>query len=126
MKNLILIVAISLLSACFPTEQGYIQVLETWKGQPEARLVSSWGAPDSSYASGSRKFLTYNDQISGYVPGTSPNYYTSYYGNTAYTTSYGGTSGYSYTENCKTTFTIFRGLIEEITYQGSACVAMEE
>lgn len=90
--------------SCVATTKGYEQLLKAWVGVPESHLIEKWGVPDSVYSTGGYKFLSYTDSRSGYVAGTSPSYTTSLIGNTAYTTASGGTSGYSYTNICKTTF----------------------
>jgi len=117
------IIGFGLLAGCLATEQKYVQVLDTWKGESEQELVASWGVPDSVYQSSSSKpkYLTYNYRKTGYVPGISPTYQTSIIGNTAYTTAYGGSSGYSYNNNCKTTFTIVGSTITSWRYEGNAC-----
>ena len=50
MKKLLYILLSSffLLSAC-ATEENYKNALETWIGQTEDVLVSSWGVPESVY-----------------------------------------------------------------------------
>ena len=112
---------------CFPTTEGYEQILRTWVGQTEQHLVDKWGIPDSTYSVGEYKYLTYNYRKSGYVLGTAPSSYTTnFIGNTAYTTSYGGTSGYSYTNTCKTTFKLANKRILSWSWEGNSCKAVEE
>ncbi|WP_456390261.1 hypothetical protein [Profundibacter sp.] len=113
-------------SACFPTEQGYKNLVTSWIGSPERALIQKWGPPDSAYSSQGLKYITYNKQRSGYIPGTAPTYTSTVIGNTIYTNSYGGTQGYSYTESCKTTFTLQRNKIVDVSYKGNNCVALEE
>ena len=114
--------AILLLSAC-ATAEKYEAILKSWVGNSESSLINSWGPPDSVYENGGQKYLTYFKSRSGYVPGTSPTYQTQLIGNTAYTTSYGGSPGFAYNQNCKTTFTVSRGKIIQWRYEGNACRA---
>jgi len=116
------IVAILILASCATTE-NYEKILASWVGQSEGALIRSWGPPDSSYESSSDKYLTYSKSRSGYIPGTQPSYQTQIIGGTAYTTAYGGSPGYSYNRNCKTTFTVSSGTITSWRYEGNACVA---
>lgn len=108
------------LSACATTEK-YEAVLKTWIGSSERELINSWGPPSSVYEVNGDKYLTYQSSRSGYVPGVAPTYQTSFIGNTAYTTSYGGTPGYSYNHHCKTTFTVSGGVINHWRYEGNSC-----
>lgn len=114
-----------LLTGC-ATTANYEAILQTWIGSTEMDLISKWGPPQQVYeATGGVKYLTYQDSRSGYVPGTSPTYYTTYnnYTNTATTTSVGGSSGYSYTKSCQTTFEIRNGYITSWRWKGNACRA---
>jgi hypothetical protein len=113
-------VAILLLAGC-ATEAKYEAALKSWVGNSESSLVNSWGPPDSVYENGGTKYLTYQKSRSGYIPGTTPTYQTQIIGNTAYTNSYGGSSGYSYNQNCKTTFTISGGRITNWRWEGNNC-----
>ena len=109
-----------LLGAC-ATAEKYEAVLKTWVGSNESSLISAWGPPDSVYENAGEKYLTYSKSSTGYVPGTAPSYSTRIIGNTAYTTTYGGSPGYAYNQNCKTTFTLLGGIIKSWRYEGNAC-----
>ena len=112
------------LSGCFATTKKYEAVLRSWVSSSEDELISSWGVPDSFYEAGGKRYLTYSNSRSGYVPGTPPTMYTtSVYGNTGYTTAYGGTSGFSYNNHCKTTFTVVDGKITSWTWKGNSCTS---
>jgi hypothetical protein len=115
-------ISLLLLSSCATTEK-YKAILNSLVKETEGQLINSWGPPDSVYENGGRKYLTYIKSRSGYVPGTTPNYQTQIIGNTAYTTSYGGSSGHSYTKRCKTTFTISGRSITNWRHEGNACHA---
>lgn len=115
-------VAFLLLAAC-ATESGFREVADSWLGSTEQELVATWGPPDQVYESGGNKYLTYLDTGSVYVPGTSPTYSTTFVGNTAYTTSYGGTPARTYAMSCKVTFAIANSRITSYRYEGNACRA---
>jgi hypothetical protein len=121
MKKFMLL-AVILLSGC-ATAEKYEAKLKTWIGSSESALVSSWGPPDSVYENGGLKYLTYSKSVSGYIPGTAPTYQTRIIGNQAYTSSYGGSPGFAYSEHCKTTFIISEGTIDRWRYEGDACVS---
>lgn len=112
----------SVITGC-GTTANYEKVLQSWVGQWEGSLVEAWGVPDGTYTSGDVKFLTYMKSRSGYVPGTSPTYSTQIIGNTAYTSSYGGSPGYSFTLTCKTTFKIMGGRVVGWSHEGNHCKA---
>ena len=111
-----------LLMSC-ATTANYENILESWVGHPESELVSSWGIPDGSYETGEKKYLIYNYSKSSYIPGTKPSYRTNIIGNTAYTTSSGGSPGFMVNKRCKTTFTITNGTIVNWDWMGNACRA---
>ena len=123
MKNIILSLSfLALLAGCATTE-NYEKILGTWVGSSERELIQSWGPPSSVYESGGTKYLTYSESASGYIPGTSPTYQTQIIGNTAYTTSSGGSPGFAYNRSCKTTFTLRSDTIVSWRHEGNACVA---
>ncbi len=124
MKNIILSLSILALLAGCATTENYEKILGTWVGSSEQQLIQSWGPPSSVYESGGQKYLTYTKSRSGYIPGTSPTYQTQIIGNTAYTTSSGGSPGFAYTKSCKTTFTIQGTRISGWRYEGNNCVAL--
>ena len=122
MKKFFYVITILLLSACGTTDK-YEAILDSWLGSTESHLVDSWGPPSGVYENGGKRYLTYIQSRSGYIPGTAPTYQTQIYGNTAYTTSYGGSPGFAFTRSCKTTFTISRGTIRNWRHEGNNCVA---
>jgi len=103
------------------TTANFEKMLNGWVGATEDSLISRWGPPSRVYSTGSSKYLTFDRAASGYVPGTAPTYQTTIIGNTAYTSSYGGTSGYAYTKNCSTTFIITNGVVSSWRWEGNAC-----
>lgn len=122
MKNVLALFVAFLLVGCATTE-NYEKILRSWIGSSEGALISSWGAPDSNYTSGDRTYLTYVRSGSMTIPGTAPTYQTQVIGNTAYTTSYGGSPATTIGLHCKTTFTVSNGRITNWRYQGNHCVA---
>lgn len=105
------------------TVENYQKILDSWMYSTEENLVAAWGIPDSVYESGHRKYLSYVSSRSGYVPGTAPTYQTTFIGNTAYTSSSGGTPGFAFTRRCKTTFTVIKSVITHYTFEGNNCKA---
>ena len=98
------------LAAC-ATTAGYEEILDSWVGSTEDQLVDSWGPPDGFYEGGGKKYLTYVYSSSGYTPGLPA------------TSSMPATPGYSYSYNCKTTFTVIGNEITNWRYKGNACWA---
>jgi len=96
----------------------------SYVGYPEETLIANWGTPDSTYSTGGKKFLTYNSQRSVYIPGYSPTYTTTYIGNSAYTNSYGGSSGYYVDASCKTTFVVQSSTVVDVSFTGNDCTAL--
>ncbi len=117
-----LLSALLVASGC-ATQEKYQQILNTWSGQSESSLVSTWGVPSSVYEANGLKYLTYRRGSTGYLPGTPGTAQTTFVGNTAYTSFYGGTSGMVLNFNCETTFIISEGVVAKWTYQGNACVS---
>lgn len=111
-----------LLQGC-ATEAGYQQILNSWVGAQEQRLVSQWGPPQGFYENGGVRYLTYDEASSAYVPGTPPTYQTTYIGNTAYSNPVGGSPGYMINRSCRTTFEVRDSTVINWRYQGNNCVA---
>ncbi len=113
---------VAALAGCATTE-GYKQMLDSWLGAPEVALIRQWGPPLRSYDSGGSRFLTYSEERNMVIPGTAPTYKTSFIGNTAYTTTTGGTPATSVTYGCETTFEIEDGRVVAWRAQGNDCTA---
>ena len=108
------IVGFGLLAGCLATTSKYEDKLKTWVGESESVLVAKWGVPDSFYEAGSTKYLTYNYRNTGYVPPKTTNY--------GFGSAYSSTSrGYSYDNQCKTTFTIVASKVTSWRYKGNSC-----
>lgn len=111
-----------LVSGC-ATESKYQAILDSWMGHSELSLIQSWGPPQQTYSTSKHKFLVYSNSHKSYISGTSPTYQTTVIGNTAYTTSYGGTSGVNVYYSCKTVFDVVDGVIVSWSYRGNNCVS---
>lgn len=122
MRRLISAVVLTLLAGCATTAK-YEENLQGWIGKPEQDLVRAWGAPNSVYATGGIKFLTYAKTRQGYVPGMTPSYQTQVIGNTVVSTPVGGSPGHAYTRQCDTTFEVSAGVVSSYRFEGNACKA---
>jgi hypothetical protein len=119
----VIALVVLLLGAGCATEANFKEMAGSWIGSTEQQLVATWGPPNGFYESGNTRYLSYARSRSGYVPGTAPSYQTTVIGNTAYTTPYGGSPGYSYTNHCTLTFTVTNGIVAGYRYEGNACKA---
>ncbi len=124
MKKL-LITLLALITTACATTANYEKILNSWVGAKEIDLVRSWGAPDNQYESSGTKFLTYQRTSNIYMPGTSPTYTTTVIGNTAYTSSSGGSPAYNIHMSCKTTFEVKNERIVNWRWEGNGCKARE-
>ncbi|EPR43391.1 hypothetical protein dsx2_2435 [Desulfovibrio sp. X2] len=120
----ILALLLVLLNGC-ATKEKYAETLNTFVGSDEAKLVGAWGAPDSTYETGTQKFLTYQRHRVVTDPGTPPTTRTTSIGGVPYTSTTPGRTGYTLNFDCKTTFVVDRasGTIEKWSFQGNDCVA---
>lgn len=122
MKWTTLLLAAVLLSGCATTAK-YEKALNSWLGSSELELVRQWGPPQQAYEAGGSKFLVYSNSGTVYIPGQAPSYQTNYYGNTAYTTPYGGVPAQNIAVSCETTFEVVDDVITNWTWRGNNCVA---
>ncbi len=90
-----------LLAGC-ASVAGYQNLLQSWVGSPEARLLANWGVPTSIVNEGPVKLLTYFKQEGVYVTG--------YYG------------GWARPLFCTTTFTVNNGVVVNAQFRGNECV----
>jgi hypothetical protein len=123
--RILIVLICATLSAC-ATTAGYEKILRSQVGSDEVALIRAWGSPVNSYETGGRKFLTYSSRRNVYIPGTAPTYKTSIIGNTAYTTSSGGTSASNISMSCETTFEIAGGKVVSWRYKGNDCTAIDK
>lgn len=112
-----------MLSACVDMSAEYAKMLDTWIGAPEIALIRTWGTPVRTYDVGDITYITFRDSSIYSTSGTSPSYQTSFYGHSAYTTAYGGSSPSVHQLQCETTFGIHSGRVVDYTFQGNHCVA---
>lgn len=112
-------VALTLCSCA--TAGKYEAKMRALKGHSEKELVSIWGPPDGVYELDGARYLTYSKSGSFYIPGQSPTYTTTFFGNTASTNAYGGRAPMMISMNCSTTFTIEGGVVNHVRWEGNAC-----
>lgn len=112
------------LTSC-ATTANYEKKLNSWVGSSELNLVQSWGPPVQSYEAGGHRFLVYSSSRNIFLPGTAPQYRTTFVGNTAYTNQVGGTAAQSIDLGCQTTFELSDGRIRSWRWQGNDCKAPE-
>ncbi len=124
MRNWFFIAAMPLVLAGCATTANYEAMLNSWMGLPEVELVSGWGPPIQAYEVGGKKFLTYSSQRNVYVPGVAPTLQTTFVGNTAYTSSIGGSPSQNIGLACRTTFEIQYDKVRSWKYEGNDCKAL--
>ena len=122
MKKIAFINILLLLTACNTSEQ-YHQMRSSWIGAPETALIRGWGTPIRTYTIDDIKYLTFGDSRIVSLPGTSPSYHTTFFGNTASTTAYGGSSPSIMQLSCETTFTIQYNVVVDYRFEGNNCIA---
>jgi hypothetical protein len=116
------VVVLSVVScAQLPSTRGYTKLMDSWVGSSEASVISQWGVPDSSYSSGTTKYITYRSQRSFTIPGRAPTYRTHCSGYSCTSTPSGGSSAYTSTSRCETTFVINGGRVSSYSFKGNAC-----
>lgn len=113
------------------TTGGYEKILNSWLGDTESHLVSSWGPPQSIYLSpdGSR-ILTYVSQRTAVIPGYTAPTTTHVTGQNVGNMFSGTATTYNYSTpptavqmTCQTHFTVQDGKIVSWSYRGNACRA---
>jgi hypothetical protein len=122
--GLLLVVLVILLAGC-ATRAGYETALNSWVGTSEPALVAAWGPPDSVYENDGLRYLTYRRMESRGGSGPSIGYGIGYgsghYGSSVFSTI--GTSD-GYITQCKTTFILRAGIIENYRFEGNGCRAL--
>lgn len=98
MKKIFLLMFVLLISSC-ATETKYRKTLHSWEGTPEKEFVSAWGIPDGSYENDGKKYLVYKDSNVASFNGIAIDY------------------------QCKTVFTIEKGVMTDWSYEGNNCVS---
>jgi len=112
------------LGGCALVDSGptYAEQLNQFVGRPEVDVVSALGAPNQTYESGGKKFLTWSTVRSRVVPGP---YYPGFYGG-----GYGRRGvgmGYSslwapdqvVVDSCNTTAVVQNGRVQGFTLNGT-------
>lgn len=127
MKRLIILfVSILFISGC-QSQANFVNVVNSWKGQPIEAMINDWGYPDSTMkAPNGNEVYIYHHSSSFAVPQTSTaTTSANVYGNTLYGTTNTSTSGgYTVDLNCSIFVEISESkVIERITWKGNNCVA---
>ena len=114
-----LIVCISGLLACQKTLNNYEKFLNSWIGQSEAQLVTTWGAPVDMQSIGpNRQLFTYITEKQISADGASP----IDLGQNSLYNQQNASLGTIYDYYCKTTFTTQDDIIVDYSWSGDACL----
>lgn len=117
------------LAGCASTA-NYEKSLSAWVGADQAKLVATWGAPNSiSPAPNGGQVLEFDHAVTAYVPGHTYNQAHANYANGNVSAGSAGadyspitTSGHTVTEVCKTKFTLNNtGHVVSYSWEGEAC-----
>lgn len=115
------------LSAC-ATGQAYEEYLQQWVGASEQELVSTWGAPDSSYETGDgSKILTWRRSRTEFQPGEIYTILETHIvdGTKQVVPITRQNPGYTAHYECTTNFTVGPdGTVRRYTYSGNDCLAL--
>ena len=105
------------LSAAAPVapEAGACRILHLEDSPIDAELVAALGAPERTYETEGRKFLTFEERRSQNVAG--PYYPYGFYGRYG---PYFSPPGYI-VRTCEITFAVRGGRVESFTYRGDGC-----
>jgi hypothetical protein len=118
---LMLTVCFLLLTGCVSTEK-YTKMINQWVGVDEDTLIATWGAPTSHYQTDQAKYLTYEKVQQNYIPPTPSSVQVIRQGDAVFTRPIPGSPGYSYTSECRTTFTIQNKRVSNVNATGNSCV----
>lgn len=118
---LALCVSSMILLGCVSAEK-YNNMIQQWVGADEDALIATWGAPKSSYQTDQAKYLTYENVRQNYIPPTPSTVQVIRQGDTVFTRPIPGSPGYSYTSECRTTFTIQNKRVVNVSASGNSCV----
>jgi hypothetical protein len=110
-----------LLTGCVSAEK-YNKMINQWVGVDENTLVATWGAPTSQYQTDQAKYLTYEKVQQHTVPATPSSVQVIQQGDAVFTRPIPGTPGYSYTSECRTTFTLQNKRVVNVNASGNSCV----
>jgi hypothetical protein len=109
------------LLGCVSAEK-YTKMVNGWIGADEDSLISTWGAPTSSYQTDQAKYLTYDNKQQNFIPPTPSSVQVIRQGDAVFTRPIPGSPGYSYTTECRTTFTVQNKRIVNVNATGNSCV----
>jgi hypothetical protein len=118
---LMLTVCFLLLTGCVSAEK-YTKMINQWVGVDEDTLIATWGAPTSHYQTDQAKYLTYDKVQQNYIPPTPSSVQVIRQGDAVFTRPIPGSPGYSYTSECRTTFTIQNKRVVHVNATGNSCV----
>jgi hypothetical protein len=102
------------------TEEGYEQILDTWKGATEIELLHQWGVPTQTYQTSGHKFLVYQNLASYSLP---KSYVTTHVGDYEFTDENGGGT---MVISCTTTFEVIKDRIIAWQHKGNNCKAFPQ
>ena len=118
---LMLAVCSLLLTGCVSAEK-YNKMIGQWVGVDEDTLIATWGAPTSHYQTDQAKYLTYEKVQQNYIPPTPSSVQVIRQGDAVFTRPIPGSPGYSYTSECRTTFTLQNKRVVNVNATGNSCV----
>lgn len=118
---LMLTVCFLLLTGCVSAEK-YTKMINQWVGVDEDTLIATWGSPTSHYQTDQAKYLTYEKVQQNYIPPTPSSVQVIRQGYAVFTRPIPGSPGYSYTSECRTTFTIQNKRVMNVNATGNSCV----
>jgi hypothetical protein len=119
--HMIVLCSSLVLLGCVSAEK-YTKMVNGWIGADEDSLISSWGAPTSSYQTDQAKYLTYENKQQNYIPPTPSSVQVIRQGDAVFTRPIPGSPGYTYTSECRTTFTVQNKRIVNVNATGNSCV----
>jgi len=118
---LMLAICFLLLTGCVSAEK-YSKMINQWVGVDEDTLIATWGAPTSHYQTDQANYLTYEKVQQNYIPPTPSSVQVIRQGDAVFTRPIPGSPGYSYTSECRTTFTIQNKRVINVNATGNSCV----
>lgn len=110
-------------AACTTVSQNYAFAVSSWTGSSEASLIREWGVPNRSYDASGSRFLEYSSSNVAVLPGYSPTYTTTFFGNIATTTATGGSPPTAIQLSCTTIFELRGGVVVGSSFSGNNCIA---
>lgn len=118
MKKVFIIFCFVIIVSCsFATTEKFEKAVNSWVGSSEQSLIDKLGPPDNVYELDGKKYLSFVNSSTSYVPQTVHN---TTVGNNIQTNVYGG---YSRSWYCKVTYIVEKGIIVSWRYEGNACTA---